>query len=95
LPQLIAALKVKGGENIIVICGGAVPRPDYRFLIDHGVAAVFGPGTNVLEAARAVLDLIEGKRRNACEFWRIAQLIEATPGEMPFAVFLILRRGEG
>jgi len=65
LPQLVNALKAKGAENIIVICGGVVPRQDYRFLRDHGVAAVFGPGTNVLEAARAVLDLIEGKRRNA------------------------------
>jgi methylmalonyl-CoA mutase len=65
LPQLVNALKAKGAENIIVICGGVVPRQDYQFLLDHGVAAVFGPGTNVLEAARAVLDLIEGKRRNA------------------------------
>ncbi|TGR23179.1 MULTISPECIES: methylmalonyl-CoA mutase [unclassified Mesorhizobium] len=65
LPQLIDALKVKGEENIIVICGGVVPRQDYQFLIDHGVAAVFGPGTNVLDAAGAVLDLMEGKRRNA------------------------------
>ncbi|TGV11455.1 methylmalonyl-CoA mutase [Mesorhizobium sp. M8A.F.Ca.ET.173.01.1.1] len=65
LPQLIEALKVKGEEDIIVICGGVVPRQDYQFLMDHGVAAVFGPGTNVLDAARAVLDLMEGKRRNA------------------------------
>ncbi|NGO54665.1 methylmalonyl-CoA mutase [Allomesorhizobium camelthorni] len=64
LPQLIDSLKIKGGEHIIVVCGGVVPRQDYQFLIDHGVAAVFGPGTNVLEAARAVLDLIEGRRRN-------------------------------
>lgn len=65
LPQLIDALKVKGEENIIVICGGVVPRQDYQFLIDRGVAAVFGPGTNVLDAAGAVLDLMEGKRRNS------------------------------
>jgi methylmalonyl-CoA mutase len=64
LPQLIDALKQKGAENVIVICGGVVPRQDYQFLLDHGVAAVFGPGTNVLDAARAVLDLMEGKRRN-------------------------------
>jgi len=63
-PQLIAALKAKGTENIIVVVGGVVPRQDYQFLLDHGVAAIFGPGTNVLDAARAVLDLMEGKRRN-------------------------------
>ncbi|MEI5678198.1 MULTISPECIES: methylmalonyl-CoA mutase [unclassified Mesorhizobium] len=64
LPQLVDALKQKGAENVIVICGGVVPRQDYQFLLDHGVVAVFGPGTNVLDAARAVLDLMEGKRRN-------------------------------
>jgi methylmalonyl-CoA mutase len=63
-PQLVEALKAKGAENIIVVVGGVVPRQDYQFLLDHGVAAVFGPGTNVLDAARAVLDLLEGKRRN-------------------------------
>jgi methylmalonyl-CoA mutase len=65
LPQLVDALKAKGAENIIVVCGGVVPRRDYQFLRDRGVAAVFGPGTTVLDAARAVLDLMEGRRRNA------------------------------
>ncbi len=64
LPQLVDALRQKGAEDIIVVCGGVVPRQDYGFLLDRGVAAVFGPGTNVLDAARAVLDLMEGKRRN-------------------------------
>ncbi|GAA4124482.1 methylmalonyl-CoA mutase [Aminobacter aganoensis] len=63
-PQLVEALKAKGAENIIVVVGGVIPRQDYQYLLDHGVAAVFGPGTNVLDAARAVLDLMEGKRRN-------------------------------
>lgn len=63
-PQLVAALKAKGADNIIVVVGGVIPRQDYQYLLDHGVAAVFGPGTNVLDAARAVLDLMEGKRRN-------------------------------
>ncbi|KXG85189.1 methylmalonyl-CoA mutase [Agrobacterium bohemicum] len=64
-PQLVEALKAKGAENVIVIVGGVVPRQDYQFLLDNGVAAVFGPGTNVLEAARAVVDLMQGRLRNA------------------------------
>ncbi|MHB2266128.1 methylmalonyl-CoA mutase [Aliihoeflea sp. PC F10.4] len=63
-PQLVEALKARGAENVIVVVGGVVPRQDYQFLLDNGVSAVFGPGTNVLDAARAVLDLLEGKRRN-------------------------------
>ncbi|PTM97391.1 methylmalonyl-CoA mutase [Mycoplana dimorpha] len=64
LPQLVEDLKKKGGGDVIVVCGGVIPRQDYRFLEDHGVAAVFGPGTNVIEAANSVLDLLEGRRRN-------------------------------
>ncbi|MGO4353425.1 methylmalonyl-CoA mutase [Rhizobium sp. RAF36] len=64
LPQLVEALKARGGGDVIVVCGGVIPRQDYRFLTDHGVAAVFGPGTNVLDAANSVLDLLQGIRRN-------------------------------
>ena len=63
-PQLVEALKAKGADNVIVVVGGVVPRQDYDYLLEHGVAAVFGPGTNVLDAANKVLDLLEGKRRN-------------------------------
>lgn len=64
LPQLVDALKARGGGDVIVVCGGVIPRQDYQFLTDHGVAAVFGPGTNVLDAANSVLDLLQGIRRN-------------------------------
>jgi methylmalonyl-CoA mutase len=64
LPELVEELKKRGAENIVVVAGGVIPRQDYKFLTDHGVSAVFGPGTNVLEAARSVLGLIEGKLTN-------------------------------
>ena len=64
LPQLIETLREKGAGDIIVVCGGVIPRQDYQFLFDAGVAAVFGPGTNVLAAAREVMDLVEGRGRN-------------------------------
>ncbi len=64
-PQLVEALKERGAGSVIVVVGGVIPRQDYDYLMDHGVAAVFGPGTNVLHAANSVLDLLEGKRRNS------------------------------
>ena len=65
VPELISALKKSGRGDIIVVAGGVIPRQDYDFLTKAGVAAIFGPGTNVLDAMRGVLDLLEGKRRNS------------------------------
>lgn len=64
LPQLVDILRRKNSK-IIVICGGVIPRQDYDFLKNAGVAAVFGPGTNVVEAAAEVLDIMQGRLRNA------------------------------
>lgn len=64
-PQLVEALKQKGAENVVVVVGGVIPRQDYDYLLENGVAAVFGPGTNVLDAANSILDILEGKRRNS------------------------------
>ena len=56
LPELMAVLKDKGAEDILVICGGIIPQQDYQFLYDAGVAAIFGPGTPVPDAARETLN---------------------------------------
>ncbi len=58
-PQLVHALKNKGGGDIIVICGGVIPPNDYNFLRQVGVRAIFGPGTNIPEAAKEVLELVK------------------------------------
>ncbi|MGB2118605.1 MAG: methylmalonyl-CoA mutase [Porticoccaceae bacterium] len=59
VPQLIASLKAQGAEDIIVICGGVIPPKDYDQLRAEGVAAIFGPGTNIPVAAEEVLELIK------------------------------------
>jgi len=61
-PKLIEALKAQGAEDIIVICGGVIPQQDYAFLRDAGVAAIFGPGTNIPQAAREILDIVRTRR---------------------------------
>ncbi|EPX85169.1 methylmalonyl-CoA mutase [Salipiger mucosus] len=62
-PQLIQALKDEGAEDIIVICGGVIPHQDYEFLQKAGVKAIFGPGTNIPEAAQDILRLIREARK--------------------------------
>jgi len=61
-PKLVQALKDAGAGEILVICGGVIPQQDYRFLYDAGVKAIFGPGTNIPEAARDILSLIRATR---------------------------------
>ena len=56
LPELINILKQKQADDILVICGGIIPQQDYQYLYDAGVAAIFGPGTAIPEAATKTLD---------------------------------------
>ncbi len=58
VPQLINQLKEQGAGDIKVICGGVIPPDDYQFLLDAGVGAIFGPGSNIVEAADDVLALL-------------------------------------
>jgi methylmalonyl-CoA mutase len=58
IPQVIGELKKLGREDIMVIAGGVIPPQDYQFLYDHGVAAIFGPGTSVSKTARQILTLL-------------------------------------
>jgi methylmalonyl-CoA mutase len=64
VPELVETLRANDGKDIIVVCGGVIPRGDYDFLKASGVAEIFGPGTNVLDAMRSILDLLEGKHVN-------------------------------
>ncbi|MFQ3344877.1 MAG: methylmalonyl-CoA mutase [Porticoccaceae bacterium] len=59
VPQMIESLKSQGAGEIIVVCGGVIPPKDYDELTAIGVAAIFGPGTNIPDAAEKVLDLIQ------------------------------------
>lgn len=62
VPQLIEALRAQGAEDIVVIAGGVIPQQDYGFLEEQGVELIFGPGTPIPEAARAVLDAVNAKK---------------------------------
>jgi methylmalonyl-CoA mutase len=64
VPQVIDGLKAAGASDIIVICGGVIPPQDYEELEAAGVAAIFGPGTHIPEAAREVLHKIKSREKN-------------------------------
>ena len=55
VPQVIAALKKQGREDILVIVGGVIPQHDHNFLFKSGVSNVFGPGSIIAESAIDIL----------------------------------------
>src|SRR5947209_6171462 len=62
VPALIEALKREGAADILVVCGGVIPPKDYDFLKKAGVSAIYGPGTNIPEAAAEILSLVRNRR---------------------------------
>ena len=62
VPQLIQALAAAGARDVLVVCGGVIPPHDHEFLKKAGVAAIYGPGTNIPRAAAEILGLIRRRR---------------------------------
>jgi methylmalonyl-CoA mutase len=65
VPALIGELKAQGAGDILVVTGGVIPNQDYDFLYKAGVAAVYGPGTNIPKAAAEILDLLKKRGKAA------------------------------
>jgi methylmalonyl-CoA mutase len=65
VPALIEALRAGGGEDLLVVCGGVIPTRDHAALRAAGVAAIYGPGSNIPLAAAQILTLIRERRRAA------------------------------
>src|SRR5579862_654932 len=61
VPELMEALKRENADDILVVVGGVIPPQDYAELEREGVAAIFGPGTNIPAAASRVLQLIHAR----------------------------------
>jgi methylmalonyl-CoA mutase len=62
IPQLVQELKKLDAEDIVVVCGGVIPRQDYDELYAAGAACVFGPGTPITESAKKTLEAIKAKK---------------------------------
>lgn len=59
VPEVMKALRQSGYNEIKVICGGVIPAADCVALRKEGVAAIFGPGANILEVVGEVLGIIQ------------------------------------
>ena len=64
IPQLINALKAEGAGDILVVAGGVIPPKDHSMLRSAGVTSIFGPGTNILVAAKEVVEAIRAHLRS-------------------------------
>ena len=58
VPQVIDELRKLGRGDILVTVGGVIPKQDYEFLYEQGVAGIFGPGTVIAKAAREIIELL-------------------------------------
>jgi methylmalonyl-CoA mutase len=61
VPELKAALKKHGREDIMVIVGGVVPPQDYDALYKAGAEAIFPPGTVIAEAAEELIHKLNAR----------------------------------
>ncbi len=63
VPELIKELKNMDSDDVIIVVGGVIPKQDYDFLYDAGVAAIFGPGTVISQAAQHILTIMLNKAK--------------------------------
>ena len=62
VPALREALQRLGGEEILIVVGGVIPREDNATLRAAGAAAIFPPGTVISEAARQLITQLNEQR---------------------------------
>jgi methylmalonyl-CoA mutase C-terminal domain/subunit len=59
-PRVIAQLRQRGVDDVLLFCGGIIPEGDIPAIKDMGFAGVFGPGTDTN-------DIIAFVRENVAE----------------------------
>ncbi|HJP45919.1 MAG TPA: cobalamin-dependent protein, partial [Arenicellales bacterium] len=64
VPEVMLELADQQAKNIIVVLGGVVPSAEHEQMLALGVAAIYGPGTNIPQAAQEVLDLIAARNEH-------------------------------
>jgi methylmalonyl-CoA mutase len=62
-PLLLKELAARDAADRIVVCGGVIPVQDYETLKKAGIAAIYGPGTNILDSAESLIALLHDRLR--------------------------------
>lgn len=58
IPQVMEELAKIGRSDILVVCGGVIPKQDYDYLYKAGVVGIYGPGSNISKSAIDILDVL-------------------------------------
>jgi len=58
VPEVIAALKERGGDGIAVVLGGIIPEKDIAPLKQGGVREIFLPGTSTGHTVEVIRSLV-------------------------------------
>ena len=59
VPRIMAMLKERGAEDVLVVLGGTIPEQDIASLKAQGVAAIFGPGTPLEATVRFIRENVK------------------------------------
>ena len=65
MPELKAALKQLGRDDIMIVVGGVIPPQDYDALFKAGAEAIFPPGTVIAEAAEELIHKLNARLGHA------------------------------
>jgi methylmalonyl-CoA mutase C-terminal domain/subunit len=57
VPKILEGLREQGLDDVLVVVGGTIPKPDIDALKEQGVAEVFTPGAPVSE----IVDFLQAK----------------------------------
>jgi methylmalonyl-CoA mutase C-terminal domain/subunit len=58
-PEIMAGLKEKGMEDVLVVAGGIIPQEDHQALREMGLKIVFGPGTSTREIVQFIREALK------------------------------------
>jgi len=61
-PKTVQLIREKGGEDILIIGGGIIPKKDVPKLKEAGIARIFGPGTPIDEISNFIRVSLARKR---------------------------------